>query len=42
MEYRYENIRLKYMKEITRIPSYDDKIVIYVKKCEKFKKTTWK
>ena len=42
MEYRYENIRLKYMKEITRTPSYDGKIVIYVKKCEKFEKNTWK
>ena len=42
MQYRYENIKLKYMREIIRLPSYDNKIVIYVKKCDKFKKNTWK
>lgn len=42
MEYRYENIRLKYMKKITRIASYDERIIIYVSECDKFQKNMWK
>ena len=41
MEYRYENIKLKYMTVIKRMKSYDGKIIIYVNKCDKFEKKSW-
>ena len=37
MEFRYENITLKYMKNITRIKNRDGDFIIYVQKCDKYK-----
>lgn len=42
MEYRYENIRLKFMREITVENNIDGQAIIYVQKCDKFEKRGWK
>lgn len=42
MEFRYENIKLKYMKKITVKKNKDNKPIIYVQKCDNFSKNVWK
>lgn len=42
MEFRYENILLKRMKEVIRKKNKDDKIIIYVQKCDKYREREWK
>lgn len=42
MEFRYENILLKRMKEVTRLKNRDGKIIIYVQKCDKYREREWK
>lgn len=42
MEFRYENILLKYMKEVTRKVNKDGNLIIYVQKCDKYREREWK
>lgn len=42
MEYRYDNIKLKFMQEISTKNNKDGKPVIYVQKCDKFVRYKWK
>lgn len=42
MEYRYDNIKLKFMQEISIKNNKDGKPVIYVQKCDKFARYEWK
>lgn len=36
MDYRYENIKLKFMEEIETLKNKDGNEVIYVQRCSKF------
>ena len=42
MEFRYENIKLKFMQKISIKNNYDNKPVIYVEECSKFAPKEWK
>ena len=40
--YRYNDIKMKYMKKITRCKNRDGNIVIYVEECSKFTRRMFK
>nr|DAX01478.1 MAG TPA: hypothetical protein [Bacteriophage sp.] len=42
IEFRYSNIILKHMQEVTRVKNKDGNIIIYVQKCKKYTKKEWK
>lgn len=42
MVYRYNNIQTKSMKEVSRIENRDGNTIIFVEKCDNFKKRKFK